>query len=139
LINVGGGETMFNELEASEKESVARRMAHRGVLDRRGLIADGRFWDYADPDSLRGLFNRHPAIFLDGKFWNDAYTSLDFGSPAVTEQARRTVEARYDAYLSDAVWLANQSVADIDRASRDAVIRATCSVRLLKSDVLSDG
>jgi hypothetical protein len=128
---------MFNELEIAEKESVARRMAHRGVLDLRVLIADGRFWEYAEPDSLRGLFNRHPELFLDGKFWNDAYTSLDFGSATVTEQARRSVQARYDAYLSDAVWLANQSPADIDRASRDAVIRATCSVRLLKSDVLA--
>ena len=128
-------EVMFGELDEGEKESLARRMANRGVPDRKALIADGRFWDYADPESLRGLFNRHPELFLDGKFWNDAYSSIDFGSPAVTEQARRTVRARYDAYLGDAVWLANQSSADIDRASRDAIIRATCSVRLLKSDV----
>ncbi|KVU26964.1 hypothetical protein WL28_22940 [Burkholderia ubonensis] len=135
LINVGEGEIMFDELEDSEKESVARRMAHRGVPDHRALIADGRFWDYADPESLRALFNRRPEIFLDSKFWDDSYTNLDFGSSTVTEQARRAVRARYDAYLSDAVWLANQSPADIDRANRDAVIRATCSVRLLKSDV----
>lgn len=139
LIKVGEGEMMFNDLEDGEKESVARRMAHRGVLDHKALIADGRFWDYADPDSLRGLFNRHPELFLDGRFWNDAYSSLDFGSTTIAEQARRSVQARYDAYLSDAVWLANQSSADIDRASRDAVIRATCSVRLLKSDTLTNG
>jgi hypothetical protein len=135
LIADGGGEAMFAELEESEKESVARRMANRGVPDHKALIVDGRFWDYADPESLRTLFNRHPEVFLDGKFWNDSYTSVDFGSAGVTAQARRSVQARYDAYLSDAVWLANQSPADIDRASRDAVIRATCSVRLLKSDV----
>ena len=135
LIGAGEGEAMFNELEQSEKESIARRMANRGVPDHKALIADGRFWDYADPESLRTLFNRHPEVFLDGKFWNDPYTSVDFGSTAVTEEARRSVRARYDAYLNDAVWLANQSPADIDRASRDAVIRATCSVRLLKSDV----
>lgn len=135
LIDAGQGEAMFNELEESEREAVARRMANRGVPDHKDLIADGRFWDYADPESLRSLFNRRPELFLDGKFWNDAYAGLDFGSPAVTDQARRAVRARYDAYLSDAVWLANQSPADIDRASRDAIIRATCSVRLLKSDV----
>lgn len=136
LIRVGEGEEMFNELEDGEKESMARRMVHRGVPDHRILIEDGRFWDYADPESLRALFNRRPAIFLDGKFWDDPYTSLDFGNVAVTEQARYSVQARYDSYLSDAVWLANQSPADIDRASRDTIIRATCSVRLLKSDVV---
>lgn len=135
LIDAGQGETMFNELGGGEKESVARRMANRGVPDHKAVIADGRFWDYADTESLRGLFNRYPDLFLDGRFWDDAYASLDFGSAAVTEQARASVRARYDAYLSDAVWLVNQTPADVDRASRDAVIRATCSVRLLKSDV----
>ncbi len=135
LINEGQGEVLFNELHESERESVARRMANRGVSDHRAMISDGRAWDYADVDSLRGLFNRHPGLFLDGRFWNDAYAGLDFGSVVVTDQARATVRSRYDAYLSDAVWLASQSATDIERASRDAVIRATCSVRLLKSDV----
>ncbi|WP_273499288.1 hypothetical protein [Methylorubrum populi] len=131
----GQGEAMFNELESAERDAVARRMANRGVPDRKALIADGRFWDYADPESLRDLFARHPELFLDGKYWDDAYGSLDFGSDVISEQARSAVRSRYDAYLSDAVWLANQSPADIERASRDAVIRASCSVRLLKSDV----
>lgn len=135
LIGAGDGAAMYNELEDNEKESVARRMVNRGVPDHKALIADGRFWDYADPESLRALFGRRPEIFLDGKFWNDPYLGLDFGNAAVTEEARRSVRARYDAYLGDAVWLANQSPADIDRASRDTIIRATCSVRLLKSDV----
>ena len=51
------------------------------------------------------------------------------------QQARRGVQSRYDAYFADAIWLANQSAADVDRASRDSLVRATCSVRLLKSDV----
>jgi hypothetical protein len=135
LLEEGQGQTLFDELGDSEKESVARRMANRDVPDHKSLITDGRFWDYADVESLRTLFNRHPELFLDGRFWNDAYASADFGNAAVTEQAREAVRARYDAYLSDAVWLANQSPSDVDRASRDAVIRATCSVRLLKSDV----
>jgi hypothetical protein len=135
LINTGEGEAMFNQLEEREKEMVARQMAHRGVPDHKALIADGRFWDYSDPESLRAVFNRRPELFLDGNFWNDPYLSLDLGNTAVTQQARDAVRARYDAYLSDAVWLANQSSADIDRASRDAIVRATCSVRLLKSDV----
>lgn len=135
LVDEGQGEALFNDLDVGEREAVARRMANRGVLDHKALIADARFWDYAEPESLRRLFGRHPELFLDGRYWNDAYTSLDFGSEAISEQARLAVRSRYDAYLGDAVWLANQSPADIERASRDAVIRASCSVRLLKSDV----
>jgi hypothetical protein len=135
LLDGSGGEALYNELTQPEKEAIARRMANRGVPDHKALIADGRFWDYADGDSLRQLFLRHPELFLDGAFWDDAYAELDFGSPAVTEEARRSVRSRYDAYLGDAVWLANQTPADIERAGRDAIIRATCSVRLLKPDV----
>lgn len=135
LIEENQGEAMFIELEAGERESVARRMANRGVQDHKALIADGRFWDYADPESLKSLFGRHPEFFLDGRYWNDAYVRLDFGNDAVSEQARLAVRSRYDAYLNDAVWLANQSPADVERTNRDAVIRASCSVRLLKSDV----
>jgi hypothetical protein len=126
---------LYEELGATEKETIARRMANRGVPDHKALIAEGRFWEYADVDSVRAIFNRHPEFFLDGAFWNDPYAKVDFGSAAVTEQAKRGVLSRYDAYLGDAVWLANQTPTDIERASRDAVIRASCSVRLLKPDV----
>lgn len=86
LTNPGQNEVMFNELEEHEKEAVARRMANRGVPDHKALITDGRFWDYADPESLRSLFNRHPELFLTVKSRNDAYGGIDFLSSAVTEQ-----------------------------------------------------
>ncbi|WP_206680523.1 hypothetical protein [Neoaquamicrobium sediminum] len=50
LVADGQGEAMFNELESAERDAVARRMANRGVPDHKALIADGRFWDYADPN-----------------------------------------------------------------------------------------
>ena len=128
------GEELYEELEDGEKETIARRMANRDVPDHKPVIKEGRFWEYADLESLRKLFNRRPEMFLDGRFWNDGYAAIDFGNDGVTEQARRGVLVRYDAYFGDAIWLANQSPSDVDRASRDVVIRATCSVRLLKSD-----
>lgn len=78
---------------------------------------------------------RHPELFLDGKYWEDAYAVLDFGAPEVTNEAKAATVARYDAYLGDAIWLADQTPADLARASRDTVIRATCSLRLLRPDV----
>ena len=52
----------------------------------------------------------------------------------MTEEARALIKARYDGYLSDAVWLANQSPADLERTGRDAIIRATLSLKLLLPD-----
>lgn len=127
-------ETMYAELTDREREGVARRMAGRGVSDPRALIQDGRFWEYADGAAIRRLFQRHPELFLDGRYWEDAYASIDFGASDVTEEAKSAIVARYDAYLGDAIWLADQTPADLARASRDAVIRATCSLRLLRPD-----
>lgn len=134
LVSGQPADTMHGELTEREKEGVARRMAGRGVSDPRALIQDGRFWEYADGAAVRRLFQRHPELFLDGNYWEDAYSSLDFGASDVTEEAKAATVARYDAYLGDAIWLADQTPADLARASRDAVIRATCSLRLLRPD-----
>ena len=125
----------FKELTPSEQESITRRMASRSVADHRPLLSDGRFWEYADAQSLRGLFSRHPELFLDGHYWADPYTNLDYGVVSVTSETRRRVSARYGAYLEDAEWLANQTPSDLERADRDTVIRALCSLRLLRPDV----
>ncbi|WP_237355494.1 ATP-binding protein [Xanthobacter sp. YC-JY1] len=135
LIDGQSAEAMYDELTDREKEGIARRMAGRGVADPRALMLDGRFWDYADGGTVRRLFMRHPELFLDGKYWEDAYAVLDFGAHEVTNDAKAATVARYDAYLGDAIWLADQTPADLARASRDTVIRATCSLRLLRPDV----
>jgi Histidine kinase-, DNA gyrase B-, and HSP90-like ATPase len=135
LVGMSASKELYDELSPAETEAIARRMANRGVQRHKAQIAEGRFWEYADFDSVRALFNRHPAFFLDGAYWNDVYAKVDFGSAAINEQARRDVQSRYDAYLGDAIWLANQTPAEIERASRDTIVRATCSVKLLKPDV----
>ena len=122
------------ELDPREREAIARRMAGRGVGNPRALHDDGRYWEYADGESLRGLFQRHPGLFLDGAYWDEPFASVDFGLGDVTAQARAATVARYDAYLGDSVWLAHQTPADLARAPRDAVIRAACSLRLLRPD-----
>lgn len=137
LIGPQSAAAIYGELTEREKEGIARRMAGRGVADPRTVIQDGRYWEYADGSTARRMFQRHPDVFLDGKYWEDAYMSLDFGALDVTAEARATTVARYDAYLGDAIWLADQTPADLARASRDEVIRATCSLRLLRPDVVT--
>ncbi len=135
LLAPGQGVELYAELTEAERNAVAQRMANRNVGNPNETIADGRFWAYAEFQSLRGLFTRHPELFLDGKYWEDAYETLDYGTPRVTADARVSVVSRYDAYLGDAVWIANQTPADLESTSRDTIIRATCSLRLLGSDV----
>jgi hypothetical protein len=130
----GEAERLYEEFSEAEKAYIGRRMIARGVTAPRDAIAAGTFLAYAEPETIRGFFSRHPEFFFDGKYWEDAYASLDFGSAEVTEEARTLVKARYDGYLADAVWLAGQSPADLDRTGRDALIRATLSLKLLKPD-----
>jgi hypothetical protein len=136
LIDGQSAEAIYGELTDREKEGIARRMAGRGVADPRTLIVDGRYWDYADGNTVRRFFQRHPGLFFDGKYWEDAYATLDFGATDVTSDAKAATVSRYDAYLGDAVWLADQTPADLGRVSRDTVIRSTCSLRLLRPDVV---
>jgi histidine kinase/DNA gyrase B/HSP90-like ATPase len=135
LIDTGAAEALYAELSDREREVIARRMAVRGVADPKSLIGDGRYWEYADGTIIRRLFARHPEVFLDGRYWEDAYSSLEFGAADVTAEARAAIAGRFNAYLGDAIWLAEQTPADLARASRDTVIRATCSLRLLRPDV----
>ncbi len=80
------------------------------------------------------FFSRHPELFLDGKYWEDAYATLDYGAAGRDGGGAQLVRARYDGYLADAVWLAGQSPADLERIGRDALIRATLSLKLLLPD-----
>jgi hypothetical protein len=135
LVDEDQAKPLYEELTDREREEIARRMAARGVADPRSILQDGRYWDYADGASVRDLLKRHPELFLDGRYWQDAYSTLDYGAEHVTSHARNATVARYDAYLGDAIWLANQTPSDLEEASRDEVIRATCSLRLLRPDI----
>ena len=103
LLTPSQGDDLYAELTDAEKNAVAQRMANRHVPNHNEAISDGRFWAYADFRSLRGLFSRHPELFLDGKYWEDPYETLDYGASEVTEDAKAGVLSRYDAYLGDAV------------------------------------
>lgn len=133
-IAAGTGEQLYQELTGPEKVHIGRKMVARGVTAPREAITSGAFLAYAEPHTIRGFFFRHPELFFDGKYWDDAYSGLDYGAVDVTNEARALLKARYDGYLADAVWLAGQSPADLERTGRDALIRAALSLKLLLPD-----
>lgn len=130
----GEGAKLHEALSAPAREVIGRRMVARGVAAPRDAISSGAFLTYADPQTIRDFFVAHPELFLDGKYWDDLYVALDYGSSEVSEEARRVVRARYDGYFADAVWLASQSPMDLERTGRDALIRASLSLKLLRPD-----
>jgi hypothetical protein len=127
------GRTLYDGLTEPEKIYIGRKMVARGITPAEA-IASGAFLAHAEPQTLRAFLAAHPELFFDGKYWEDAYATLDYGTPAMTEEARQLVSSRFDGYMADAVWLAGQTPSDLDRVGRDALIRATLSLRLLQPD-----
>jgi hypothetical protein len=127
-------EKLFGQLSKRAQEAVRRKIASSGAASLQTVIANGEFLTYVEPNSVRQLVRENASMFFDGKFWDQPYAGLDYGSDSVNEEARNRVVDRYDNYLADAVWIATQSPRDLDRVERDALIRATLSLRLIRPD-----
>jgi len=127
-------ETLFERLPERVREAVRRKVASSGATSLQSVILNGEFLTYAEPNGIREFVCANPEIFFDGKFWDQPYRNLDYGSDSVNEEARGRVVERYGNYLADAAWLASQSPRDLDRSERDELIRATLSLRLIRPD-----
>ena len=128
------GATLFAELDVQDQQAVLLRMAQRGVTDPGRFTSDGGFVEFLDRTRLRVFFERHPELFLDGYYWDDPYSGVDFGDGASTDLARRRVVDRFANLISDAAWIAELDPTDLTRAGREELVRAAISVRLLRPD-----
>jgi hypothetical protein len=135
----GDSQVLFDELSPTEKTSILRRLASAAGADAGRFISDGRFLEYAPREVLLRFFERHPELFLDGRYWNVSYTEMDLGDPQVTDEARVLVVRRLASLLADAVWLADQDPDDLAEAGRARLLRAALSLELLVTDVADDG
>ena len=121
----------FDDLSPSHQESIRVNMASRGVTNPHGAIDDGRFLEYAPPGIISNFVRANPEMFFDGQYWDEGFTSLDFGSSAATDEARSGVLSYYGGLLSDAVWLAQQAPTDLEAMSRERLMRAFLATDLL--------
>ena len=108
-ISVEDVRASFDDLSPSRQESIRVNMASRGVTNPHGAIDDGRFLQYASSSIIGDYVLSNPAMFFDGNYWDEAYSTLDFGSSVATDEAKARILGHYGGLLADAVWLAQQA------------------------------
>lgn len=124
---------LFNDLSVSEQQLVMRALGTRKIPPT-SVTGDGSFLQYAPYEIIRVLVERHPEHCFDGKVWDEPFEALEYGDKDLTASVRDSVVARYIGLINDAIWLARQDVSDLANNSREELVRATMSLRLLKPD-----
>ena len=120
---------IFRELLSTEQEAILAKMATVAVANPQQAINDGRFLQFAPRRTVLNVFERYPELFLDGKYWDTPYVSIDYGSQ--TENAKAQIIRYYAGLLADAVWLAEQDPAELVELSRARLLRASLALDLL--------
>ena len=69
------------------------------------------------------FFKANPELFFDGRCWEDAYSTLDYGHAFANQEAQRQVVQYYAALLADAVWMAEQDAGDLSQHSKARLLR----------------
>lgn len=134
-ISTEDARAFFDGLSPSRQESVRVTMASRGVTNPHGAIDDGRFLQYASPSIVSEFVLSNPTMFFDGHYWDEPYSTLDYGSSVATDESRARLIGYYGGLLVDAVWLAQQSTNDIADMSRERLMRASLATALLAPTV----
>ncbi len=129
---------LFEEMTTNEKDAIHHKMASRSVAHPQRVIAEARFLAFAPGKQLLRFFQSHPELFFDGRYWDDAYGDLDYGTEAATAEARAQMVAHYASLLNDATWLAEQEPADLVQASRERLLRSAMALELLRPSGVSE-
>lgn len=130
-ISTEDSHAFFDALAPSKQEATRVAMASRGVANPHGAIDDGRFLQYSAPGIIADFVLANPEAFFDGAYWDDPYSTLDYGSAAATEEARGRLLGHFGALLADVVWLAKQTPSDLQAMSRERLMRASLATSLL--------
>jgi len=126
---------LFGELPSADQDAVFQKMATRAAGNPQAVISEGRFLEYSPLHVIGDFVTNHPELFLDGKCWDDAYSTLDYGRPAATQAAQAQVVRYYESLLADAIWLADQDGNDLADAHRPRLLRAQLAIELLAPTV----
>jgi hypothetical protein len=120
---------IFRELLSTEQEATLAKMATITVGNPQKAINDGRFLQFAPRQTILTVFERFPELFLDGRYWDTAFATIDYGTQ--TEAAKTQIVRYFIGLLADAIWLAEQDPADLAEFSRARLLRASLALDLL--------
>jgi hypothetical protein len=134
-ISMEDARAFFDGLSPSRQESIRVAMASRGVTNPHGAIDDGRFLQYSSPGIVSEFVLTNPTMFFDGRYWDESYSTLDYGSSVATDEAMTRLLGHYGGLLADAVWLAQQTPSDLEDMSRERLMRASLATALLAPTV----
>lgn len=128
---------LFGSLSIEEQNAIWERIVDRDIrqID---VIRQGRFLEFAPRAALRRFFEAHPELFMDGKYFDVPYNSLDFGREDVTTAARDRIRRTYVSLLTDAIWLAEEDPSELAEASRARLLRAALALEVLESEVAGE-
>jgi hypothetical protein len=127
---------LFNDLCLADQQTVMRALAAKKIKPT-SVTGDGSFLQYAPPEILCSLIELHPEYCFEGKIWDEPYDSLEYGDKEITDGVRAGILSKYLGLMNDAIWLSRQDSSDLTTCSREELIRATMSLRLLRPDVES--
>jgi hypothetical protein len=125
---------LFNELVVGDQQLVMRALAAKKIKPT-SVTADGSFLQYAPPEILRALVEQHPEYCFDSRIWDEPYEALDYGDKELNDSVRSGVRSKYSGLINDAIWLSRQDSSDLAGVSREELVRAVMSLRLLRPDV----
>lgn len=126
--------SLFEDLSLQEKNAVMRALAGKKIKPTIATV-DGSFLQSAPSEIIKLLVIRRPELCFDGKIWDEPYTDIDYNDPEISDDARRSVLTKYVGLVGDAIWLSKQDLSDLGMASKDEIIRAVMSLKLLRPDV----
>ena len=128
-------QSLYEELPPSTCDVIQIAMASRGVASPQGAIEDGRFLQYASPQTIVGFVQSHPEMFFDGRLWDDAYSALPYTNAAALEAAQARVLSYYSGLLTDVAWLADSDPDDLQATSRERLMRAALATEMLAPNI----
>ncbi len=128
---------LFQGFPQEQQSAVHTKMLANRIDDPYELISNGRFLEFARRPYLVTFLTEHPERFFDGKYWDVKYAGIDWGSASATEAAKAELLKTYMSWLEDAAWLSESEGGALTSPSRDRLLRASMSLRLLSENVVS--
>jgi hypothetical protein len=130
--------SLYYEIPTDEREAISAKMVINHIHDPLEYINNGRFLEFARKPHIVAFVAEHPELFFDGKYWDVNYATTEWiGSASAAEIARADIVKTYRTWLDDAVWLSESDGGSLTQSSRDRLLRAQMSLRLLSENVVS--